>query len=80
MLTNMSAASIEVTIEGGKITPVKPYLLPENGRGWLTLSLDAEEPRPQVRIEIAEDGLPVFRGNGPMITSELVREIEGSTV
>lgn len=74
----MSIASIEVTIEDGKITPVQPYRLPTHGRGWLTL--DPTEARPEVRIEIAEDGLPIIRGNGPVITSELVREIEGSTV
>ena len=78
----MSTASIEVTIEEGRIVPVQPHLLPERGRGWLTLSTvsGTTEQRPEVRLETTEDGLPVLRGNGPVITSELVREIEGSTV
>ena len=76
----MSTTSVEVTIEDGKITPLQPHLLPAHGRGWLTLSFDDAKPRPEVRIEIAEDGLPIIRGNGPVITSKLVREIEGSTI
>ena len=77
----MSPTLIEVTIEDGKITPVRPHLLPEHGRGWLTLSsADVAKHRPEIHVEIADDGLPIIRGNGPVITSELVREIEGSTV
>lgn len=77
----MSVASIEVTIEGGKITPVQPHLLPEHERGWLTLSSTLpEQPLREVYVEIAEDGLPVIRSRGGgIITSEMVREIEGST-
>lgn len=77
----MSVASIEVTIENGKITPVQPHLLPEHGRGWLTISpAVSDRPLREVYVEIAEDGLPVIRSKGgPVITSELVREIEGST-
>lgn len=79
-LLRMRIASIEVTIEGGKITPVQPHLLPEQGRGWLTLSLATPaQPLREVSIEIAEDGLPVIRAKGGgVITSEMVREIEGS--
>ena len=54
---------------------------PEHGRGWLTLSPAVpDQPLHEVYVEIAEDGLPVIRSkNGPVITSEMVREIEGST-
>ena len=78
----MSVASIEVTIEGGKIIPLPPHLLPEHGRGRLTLSPSRApgEPLREVYVEIAEDGLLVIRSKGGhVITSEMVRETEGST-
>ncbi len=75
----MNTAVIEVTIEEGKITPVQPELLPAHGRGWLTVSQTSDQPLREVYVETAEDGLPVIRSReGGLITSEMVREIEGS--
>ncbi len=79
-MTAMSATSIEVTIQDGKIEPVDPHQLPMNGRGWLTISTPAaigDEPR--VWVEPNADGLPVFHTNGPVLTSEMVKQIEAST-
>lgn len=74
----MSMVTIEVEIAHGKVTPVEPHLLPAHGRGLLTML--AERPgngAATFSIGNEADGLPVIRGQGGVIHSALVREIEG---
>ena len=74
----MRMVTIEVQIDHGKVTPIEPELLPERGRGLLTVLSGAPGDRaPAVSIGSEEDGLPVIRTEGGVITAELVREIEG---
>ena len=70
--------TIEVQIDHGKVTPVEPHLLPEHGRGLLTL-LAARPGDGTAAFSVGSeaDGLPVIRPQGGIITSEMVREIEG---
>jgi len=76
----MNLLTVEVEIDHGRLTAKEPHLLPEKGRGLLTVlaSECGAEPR-RVSIATAPDGLPVIRANGGIITSGLVREIEGLT-
>jgi hypothetical protein len=67
--------TIEVQIDHGRVTPVGPHSLPEHGRGLLTVLTDV--PGRGFSIGTEADGLPVIRGEGGVITSEMVREIEG---
>ncbi len=70
--------TIEVQIDHGKVTPIEPHLLPEHGRGLLTLLAEKPDNGPVAfSIESEADGLPVIRAQGGIITSEMVREIEG---
>lgn len=70
--------TIEVQISHGRVTPVGSQPLPENGRGFLTvLSTASEGTRAEISIGTEADGLPVIRTQGGVITSEMVREIEG---
>jgi len=70
--------TIEVQIHHGKVTPVEPHLLPEHGRGLLTVLAAKPGDGPAAfSIGSEEDGLPVIRAQGGIITSEIVREIEG---
>ena len=74
----MSLVTIEVQIDHGKLTPVEPQLLPEHGRGLLTvLTAEPDDRELTFSIESNADGLPVIRGRGGVITAALVREIEG---
>lgn len=74
----MSLVTIEVEIDHGKVTPVEPQLLPEHGRGLLTVLTAAPGTRPAAfSIGSALDGLPVIRAQGGVITAAQVREIEG---
>lgn len=74
----MSMVTIEVEIDHGKVTPVEPHLLPEHGRGWLTvLTANSGPGTKAISIESEADGLPVIRAQGGVISAELVREIEG---
>lgn len=74
----MSMVTIEVEINHGKVTPVEPHLLPEHGRGLLTvLAASSGNGTAAFSIESEADGLPVIRAKGGVITSALVREIEG---
>jgi hypothetical protein len=70
--------TIEVQIDHGKLTPIEPHLLPEHGRGLLTV-LAARPGNGSVAFSVGSeaDGLPVIRAQGGIITSEIVREIEG---
>ena len=74
----MSTVTIEVEIDHGKVTPVGPHLLPERGRGLLTM-LAASPGNGTAAFSVGSeaDGLPVIRAQGGVITSALVREIEG---
>ena len=74
----MSMVTIEVEIDHGKVTLVGPHLLPEHGRGLLTM-LAASPGKGTVAFSIGSeaDGLPVILAQGGVITSALVREIEG---
>ena len=55
-----------------------PGLLPENGRGLLTVAATSPgNGTAAFSIESETDGLPVIRAQGGVITSALVREIEG---
>ena len=74
----MSRVTIAVEIEGGKVTPMEPGLLPKRGRGWLTvLPSVPDSQNAAFHVENGVDGLPVIRAQGGIITSALVREIEG---
>ena len=74
----MSMVTIEVEIDHGKVTPDEPHLLPEHGRGLLTvLAAGCGNGVAAFSIETEADGLPVIRGRGGVITPALVREIEG---
>jgi hypothetical protein len=74
----MNRVTIAVEIHDGKVTPMEPELLPERGRGWLTvLPAGLDHQNPAFCIENEADGLPVIRGKGGIITSALIREIEG---
>jgi len=70
--------TIEVQIDHGRVTPVGPHSLPEHGRALQTLlnSVPGKDSS-TYSIGTEEDGLPVIRGAGGVITSEMVREIEG---
>ena len=70
--------TIEVQIDHGKVTPVEPHLLPEHGRGLLTvLATRPGDGTAAFSIGNEADGLPVIRVQGGIITSTMVREIEG---
>jgi hypothetical protein len=74
----ISLVTIEVEIHHGKVTPVEPQLLPEHGRGLLTvLTAHLDSRTPPFSIESEADGLPVIRTQCGVITSALVQEIEG---
>ena len=74
----MSMVTIEVEIDHGKVTPVEPHLLPERGRGLLmVLAASPGNGTEAFSIGSEADGLPVIRAQGGVITSALVREIEG---
>jgi len=74
----MSLVTIEVEIDHGKVTPIGSQLLPEHGRGLLTvLTAVPGNGTPGFSIATAGDGLPVIRAQGGVITAALVREIEG---
>ena len=74
----MSLLTVEVDFEQGRLTAREPHLLPERGHGLLTV-LAPPAPAASASFAIATglDGLPVIRANGGVITSGLVREIEG---
>lgn len=77
ILRQMSLITVEVEIDHGKLTPKQPHLLPETGRGMLTVFTPAaadNELKPE--IVAGPDGHPVIRTPG-VITAALVREIEG---
>lgn len=74
----MNRVTIEVQIDHGKVTVAKPHLLPEHGRGLLTvLPAGSGNGKPAFSVDKEADGLPVIRAQGGVITSALVREIEG---
>jgi len=75
----MSLVSIDVEIDGGKITALEPQMLPERGRGVLVVLMPehTEHGTPSFSVENDPDGLPVIRATGKVITSALVREVEG---
>ena len=76
----MHPTSIEVIIRDGKIEPVDPQHPPASARGWLTiLPTEENEALPEPVIVTADDGLPVFRAAGKVITTELVRRLEAET-
>jgi hypothetical protein len=78
LLPHMSTVSIEVEISHGKVTPVGSCLLPESGRALLTmLPVAGDERMLAFSIGTGADGLPVIHAQGRVITSALVREIEG---
>ena len=61
----MSMVTIEVEIDHGKVTPVEPHLLPEHGRGLLTvLTASPGNGTTAFSIESEADGLPVIRAHG----------------
>lgn len=66
--------TIEVAINHGRVTPVEPHVLPEHGRGLLTVLDDLPN---DFSVETAADGLPVIRATRGIITAAQVREIEG---
>jgi len=75
----MSLLTVEVEIDHGKLTPKEPHLLPETGRGLLTvLAPAAAEGGTQQAVTVTgPDGHPVIRTPGGVITAAMVREIEG---
>jgi hypothetical protein len=78
LLQYMSMVTIEVHIDHGKVTPVEPHLLPECGRGLLTVLTTVPGDRATAfSVGNGVDGLPVIRTQGGVITAATVREIEG---
>lgn len=73
----MNTLTIEVKIDRGKVTPVGSQSLPEHGRGLLTMLADKTGGGESFSMGSEADGLPVIRGQGAVITSAMVREIEG---
>jgi hypothetical protein len=74
----MSLEIIEVEINHGKVTALGSQSLPEHGRGLLTMLNSAPSDRSvaySIGTEI--DGLPVIRAQRGVITTAMVREIEG---
>lgn len=72
----MNPLTVEVEIDHGKLTTRQPHLLPEKGRGVLTV-LPPEEEGMRYSVVTGADGLPVIRARGAVITSAVVREAEG---
>jgi hypothetical protein len=72
----MNPLTVEVEIDHGKLTAKEPHLLPDKGRGLLTV-LTTADTETRFSIETGEDGLPVIRTRGEVITSARVREAEG---
>jgi hypothetical protein len=76
----MSLLTVEVEIDHGKLTTASPELLPERGRGVLTVVPGGVPGGRAVSIGTGRDGLPLIQGEGGVITSALVREIEDLTL
>lgn len=72
----MNPLTVEVEIDHGKLTAREPHLLPEKGRGLLTVYPTAETGA-RFSISTEADGLPVIRAQGEVLTSTRVREVEG---
>ena len=72
----MNSFTVEVEIDHGKLTTKQPHLLPDKGRGLLTV-LAAATDGARFSIGTGADGLPVIRAEGGIITSALVQEAEG---
>jgi hypothetical protein len=76
----MNPVAIEVEIDHGKVTPVDGQALPEHARAILTvLESPVRGEKSVFSVVTDSDGLPVIRIEGGIITSALVREIEGLT-
>ncbi|MEO6785249.1 MAG: hypothetical protein ABI318_03860 [Chthoniobacteraceae bacterium] len=74
----MSIVIIEVEIDHGKVTPMQPHVLPEHGRGLLTMLPEISgDGAAAFSIGSGADALPLIRGQGGVITSAMLREIEG---
>ena len=70
--------TIEVEIDNGKVTPLRPHVLPEHGRGLLTMLPEMSgNGEAAFSIGSGADGLPLIRAQGGVITAAMVREIEG---
>jgi hypothetical protein len=74
----MNPLTVEVEIDHGKLTTSQSHLLPEKGRGLLTV-LTTADAETRFSIATGEDGLPVIRAQGEVLTSARVREAEGLT-
>lgn len=72
----MNPLTVEVEIDHGKLTPKEPHLLPDKGRGLLTVVAEMTDGA-RFSIGTEADGLPVIRTRGEVITSALVGEVEG---
>lgn len=70
--------TIEVEIDHGKVTPRPPQVLPEHGRGLLTMLPEMPgNGAAAFSIGSGTDGLPLIHAQGGVITAAMVREIEG---
>jgi hypothetical protein len=74
----MNLVTIEVEIDHGKVTPVGSQALPDRGHVFLTvLPSGHASGTATFSVENESDGLPVIRTQTGVITSQMVREIEG---
>ena len=71
----MNPLTVEVEIDHGKLTTMQPHL-PDKGRGLLT-GLTTLNEGARFFVGTGDDGLPVIRAEGQVITSAMVREAEG---
>jgi hypothetical protein len=68
----MNTRTIEVAIDHGKLTALEPHLLPETGRGWLTV-VPSPNARPRQRVQ-----LPLIKCQPGTVIAPTKAELDGS--
>lgn len=70
----MSLITVEVDIDHGSLTVREPHLLPERGRGLLTV-LQSEQPSPAARTRVK---LPLIHCAPGTVVNPTVEELDDS--
>ena len=70
----MSLIVVEVEIDHGSLTAKEPHLLPERGRGLLTI-VKSEVPPTSARIRVT---LPLIQGTPGTIINPTAEELDDS--